>query len=155
LGFLIYWKATGFLEIYFLAWFFIFILFYWYKKLEYFFSFGMLAWLGFVISFLFFKLYVLYEIENILFTAQHVINFTGNPDSLTVFLKILLKNSYLPCPDNELQFLLKKENFEDFLLFLVQFKPVEFSTNFLSFYAYSILWVSSFIPFIEIYIIIN
>jgi hypothetical protein len=55
LGFLICWKAIGFLGIYFLAWFFIFILFYWYKKLEYFFNFGMLAWLGFVISFLFFK----------------------------------------------------------------------------------------------------
>jgi hypothetical protein len=155
LGVFVYWKATGVLGIYFLAWFFTFILFYWYKKLEYFFNFGMLAWLGFVISLLFFKLYVLYEIENILFTAQHVIDFTGNPDSLTVSLKRLLKNSYLPYPDSELQFLLTKEDFGDFLVFLTRFKTVEFTTNFISIYAYSIYWLSSFIPFIKICIIIN
>ena len=155
LGFFIYWKATGFLGIYFLAWFFIFIFFYWYKKLECFLNFGMLAWLGFVISLLFFKLYVLYEVENILFTAQHVIDFTGNPGSLTVSLKILLKNSYLPYPDSELQFLLTKEDLGDFLVFLTRFKTVEFTTNFISLYAYSIYWLSSFIPFIKICIIIN
>jgi len=123
--------------------------------LECFFNFGMLAWLGFVISFLFFKLYVFYEIENILFTALHVINFTGNPDSLTISLKILLKNSYLPYPESELQFLLTKEAFGDFLLFLTRFKTVEFVTNFISIYVYSNYWLSSFIPFIKICIIIN
>ena len=123
--------------------------------MEYFFNFGMLAWLGFVISLLFFKLSVLYEIKNILFTAQHVIDFTGNRDSLTVSLKILLKNSYLPYPDSELQFLLTKEDFEDFLVFLTRFKTVEFTIYFISFYAYSIYWLSSFIFFIKICSIIS
>lgn len=155
LGGVIYLTISGALGIYFLAWFFISILFYWYKKSEYFFNFGMLAWLGFVISFLFFKLCVLYEVENILFTAQHAINFTGNPDSLTISLKILLKDSYLPYPDNELQFLLTKEDFGDFLVFLTRFKTINFTTNFISIYAYSICWLNSFNPFTEIYIIIN
>ena len=100
-------------------------------------------------------MYVFYFIENIQFTAQHVINFTGNPDSLTISLKILLKNAYLPYPESELQFLLTKEAFGDFLLFLTRFKTVEFTTNFISIHTYSIYWLSSFIPFIEICIIIN
>lgn len=116
----------------------------------------MLAWLGFVISLLFFKLYVLYETEKILFTAQHLIHFTGNPDSLTVSLKIVLENTYLPTPNNELQFVLAtKRDVREFTFFLISYKPVEFTTNFISVYAYSIYWLSSYIPYIKVCIIIN
>lgn len=90
-------------------------LLYWYKKLEYFFNFGMLTLSGFVISFLFFEYYV--------------INFTGNQDSLTISLKMLLKNSDSPCPKSELQFLLTREALKDFLLFLARFETVEFTDS--------------------------
>ena len=154
-SFLLFSFAAGLLGIYFLVCFFISIFLYLRCKPQYFTHIGFLAFLGFVISFLFFKLYLLYEVENILFTAQHLITFIGNPEALTVTWKIMLENSYLPYPNTELQFLLNSYGFDEAFSFLTQFKPIESSTYFVLLYAYSVQWVfSTFIPFIKIYFII-
>lgn len=141
--------------IYFLVCSFTSILLYSHKKILYFYDIGILSVLGFSISFLLFKLYLLWEIESILFTAQHLIVFTGNPEDLTVTCKIMLENSYLAYPENQLQLLLNKNGFVDALTLLTKFKPVESSTNFVAIYAFFINWIANFIPFIKVYFIIT
>lgn len=154
LSFLIFWFVPGLLGIYFFVCLSVFILLYLYTRLQYFIDLGFLASLGFSITFLFFKFYFLCEVENILFVAQDIITFTGNPDSLTLTFKIMLENSYLSYPDTELQFLLSQDGFGDLLSFLSKFKDVGSITNFIAVYAYVIHWILKFIPFIKIYLII-
>lgn len=126
------------LKIYFLGCSFLAILLYLYKRLQYFYDASIFAFLGFSISFLFLNYTYLYEIENILFIVKDMINFIGNPESLSVVYKIMLGNFYLSYPENELQLLLNKDGFGDAPILLTNLKPIEDSANFAATYAFVI-----------------
>ena len=141
---------------YFLGCSFIFVLLYFYKRQQCFLDFLILSFLGFSISFLFFKLCLLYEIKLIILsTSKDMFYFTGNPNCLTVTGKIILQSTYLPYPSSQLQFLLNLYGFSDVITLVTKFHSVNNITNFIALYAYTISWIADFFSFIEIYLIVT